>query len=198
MPVPIMSRSFNGAAWRRSRMIGLAVLCLAGATGCSYQSSSATVQAVPVSKSTSAAQPAPKPAASESAGEEREMRIKLYYGDDRLTSLHPLEKTIRYAEPAEKYRLALEGLQDNPEGKLVSLFQSFTFLSVKAEEGKVTVDLKIAPEGQFGAAGEDLVVRALMDTLFQFEEVAAIDILVDGQTAESLMGHVSLPHPILR
>ncbi len=43
-----------------------------------------------------------------------------------------------------------------------------------------------------------MLLEAIQKTLFQFPEVDSIDILVDGKPADSLMGHMELPHPIKR
>jgi hypothetical protein len=41
-------------------------------------------------------------------------------------------------------------------------------------------------------------MQAIPKTLFQFQEVKTIELLVDGKKLDSLMGHVDLPHPIPR
>ncbi|MNJ00980.1 hypothetical protein D3C73_1604640 [compost metagenome] len=49
-----------------------------------------------------------------------------------------------------------------------------------------------------GSGGEVLLMDALKKAVFQFSEVQALDILVDGKIVDSLMGHVELEHPIKR
>ncbi|PYE48021.1 GerMN domain-containing protein [Paenibacillus barcinonensis] len=56
----------------------------------------------------------------------------------------------------------------------------------------------IPDEARLGAGGELLFLAVLQQTMFQFEEVHSIQLLVDGQQTESLMGHVELQNPILR
>lgn len=45
---------------------------------------------------------------------------------------------------------------------------------------------------------EQFALEALKNTLFQFDEVKSIELLVDGEVVESLIGHAELEHPILR
>jgi hypothetical protein len=123
--------------------------------------------------------------------------IRVYYGDDQISKLHALTKEISYRTTVEKITIAFNSLREEPAPPLVSLFTKITFLNVQwMESGELTVNLSIAPEGQFGAGGEQLVVQALMATAFQFDEVVTLNILLDGKPVESLMGHVDLPHPI--
>jgi hypothetical protein len=41
-------------------------------------------------------------------------------------------------------------------------------------------------------------IDALQKTFFQFDEVQSLELLVDGNQIESLMGHVELEHPMTR
>ncbi|MNY78319.1 hypothetical protein D3C86_2185150 [compost metagenome] len=58
--------------------------------------------------------------------------------------------------------------------------------------------MKIPEDAHLGASGEDLALQALLKTSFQFDEVKTVDILVDGKSVDSLMGHVELEHPFSR
>lgn len=69
---------------------------------------------------------------------------------------------------------------------------------MKLSDGTLTVDIHIPDDARLGAGGEAFAIEALTKTLFQFDEIKAIDVLVDGQAAESMMGHVTLEHPIHR
>ncbi|MNC60821.1 Sporulation and spore germination [compost metagenome] len=70
--------------------------------------------------------------------------------------------------------------------------------SLKFADGQITMDIHKPDEAQLGAGGEALAISALAQTLFQFEEVKSIEVLVDGEQVESLMGHVDLEHPMTR
>jgi hypothetical protein len=128
---------------------------------------------------------------------EKKAVIRVFVGDDQISKLHALTKEVSYRTTAEKITAAFESLREKPEPPLVSLFTGITFLTIEwHDSGELTLNLSIAPEGRFGAGGEQLVVQALMETAFQFDEVVTLNILLDGKPVESLMGHVDLPHPI--
>lgn len=131
------------------------------------------------------------------AGSEQ-IAIKVYYTDDNLTDLIEKEANVSFKEPVGKYEAALQALKSSPDGKLTALWSGIDIRSVAFENGALTMDIHIPDEARLGAPGESLMLEAVRQTLFQFPEVQSIEILVDGQKIESLMGHVDLPHPMLR
>jgi hypothetical protein len=93
---------------------------------------------------------------------------------------------------------ALNALKKSPDPQMVALCAGFTFHSATLQGNVLTVDLSISDEGRWGSAGEQLTMQAIKQTLFQFKEVGSIELLQDGKPATSLMGHMSVPHPIVR
>ena len=130
--------------------------------------------------------------------EKKQAVIKSYYGDENGEKLIEKTATIEYAKDEDKYLAALESLRKTSDPKAAALCSGFTFKSAKLQDGKLTVDLTISDDGHWGAPGEELTLQALKQTPFQFQEVQSLDILVDGKPADSLMGHMDLPHPIKR
>lgn len=125
--------------------------------------------------------------------------IKTYYGDEQANKLVEKEVTITYKEDKEKYTAALWTLKKTPQNsKLIPLAEALGFKSAVLKDKKLTVDLTVSETGRLGAPGEAMLLDAVKKTLFQFPEVDSIDILVDGKAADSLMGHMDLPHPIKR
>ncbi|MDF2962165.1 MAG: hypothetical protein K0S39_3900 [Paenibacillus sp.] len=148
-------------------------------------------------------QPASPPAekAVEAAKEKKPVQtnIKAYYGDEQATKLVEKEVTITYKEEKDKYTTALWTLKKAPQNSgLVPLADSLGFKSAVLKNKKLTLDITVSGEGRLGAPGEKMLLEAIKKTLFQFPEVDSIDILVDGKPAESLMGHMELPHPMKR
>ena len=128
-----------------------------------------------------------------------ETTVRLYYGDKEFANLVEREAVVTHKTEDAKYLNTLFALQTEPDGEAVSLFKQTTFHQAKLQaDGLLIVDLSLDDEGRLGAFGELLYVEALKRTLFQFDEVEALEILVDGQQVESLMGHVGLAHPIHR
>ncbi|PYI54840.1 GerMN domain-containing protein [Paenibacillus flagellatus] len=128
----------------------------------------------------------------------KQLTIKTYYADDNLDKLIEREATITFASDSDKYKAALNALKTSPDASLSSLSKGIDYRSAAFKDGQVVVDLAIAAEGRLGSPGEQLLVESIRKSLFQFAEVQSIDVLVEGKQTESLMGHVSLPHPIKR
>ncbi|MBU5674409.1 GerMN domain-containing protein [Paenibacillus brevis] len=131
------------------------------------------------------------------APEQQKLSIKSYYTDDQLNELIEKEQTIHYTHDEDKYMAALETLKDSGDSELLPLWK-VEFHSAKLSKGMLTVDITLPDEARLGAGGEALAVEALQNTLFQFQEVESIELLVDGQQVESLMGHVELEYPMTR
>ncbi|WP_342437606.1 GerMN domain-containing protein [Paenibacillus sp. FSL L8-0436] len=124
--------------------------------------------------------------------------IQVYYVDTQLTKLEKSTKEITFKDNSDKYSKTFVALESNDQTQLVSLWNKIDLLSTKFEQGMLTLDVHIPDEARLGAGGELLALDALSETFFQFEEVQSIDLLVDGESPESLMGHAELDHPINR
>jgi spore germination protein GerM len=146
---------------------------------------------------------AKQPAAPESSEHQtspaaKSEQIKVYYSDKDFTSLYEEKAEIQYENTKQKAEAAFKQLQkDGVNGKM-SLWKNVKLLSVKEEGGAVTFDIHIPDNARFGAPGEEYALESIQKTMFQFADVKSIDLLVDGEKADSLMGHESLDHPITR
>ncbi|MMZ65800.1 Sporulation and spore germination [compost metagenome] len=78
---------------------------------------------------------------------------------------------------------------------MISLWDKITLNSVRVSNGKITLDVTIPDEARLGAGGESLAIDALKQTFFQFDEVKELELTIDGEQQESMMGHVELEHP---
>ena len=104
---------------------------------------------------------------------------------------------ITYKEDQEKYEAAYQALQKSDKGDMVPLWEKIGLNSLKFENGALTLDVTVPDEANLGAGGESFAIDAIKN-LFQFDEVKSLQILVDGQQTESLMGHVDLENPMTR
>jgi hypothetical protein len=125
--------------------------------------------------------------------------VKYYVADGDRGGLIERETTVEPGSPEEVYRLAIEALRlgDEAAGEY-SLWKNAVFRRVELVGDLLFVDLSLPGEARLGSMGESLAVEAIARTAFQFDEVDALEILVDGERVESLMGHEELPHPIVR
>ncbi|WP_138492904.1 GerMN domain-containing protein [Paenibacillus pinistramenti] len=146
----------------------------------------------------------PAPSSSEEAASTDEQiteTIKLYYADQDFVDLKETTRQIQFEDSedsAGKYKAAFEALQDSTDSGLVSLWAKVQLLSVKFADGEVTIDIHLPDEARLGSDGELMALESLQKTMFQFNEVTSIELLVDGQQLETLMGHADLLHPMTR
>lgn len=124
--------------------------------------------------------------------------IKAYYTDPDLMELVEGTAEISYKEDQEKYGAAYQALQKSDKADMVPLWEKIGLNSLKFENGALTLDVTVPDEANLGAGGESFAIDAIKKTFFQFDEVKSLQILVDGQQTESLMGHVDLENPMTR
>ncbi|WP_433744663.1 GerMN domain-containing protein [Paenibacillus amylolyticus] len=125
--------------------------------------------------------------------------ITVFYTDEEELELHKASAEISYASDDAKYKAAFESLQQSKDSKLVPLWsKEIELKSVQFKDGALTLDIHMPDTARLGAGGESYALDALKQTFFQFDEVKSLDLLVDGQQTESLMGHVDLEHPMTR
>ncbi|MBO7748306.1 GerMN domain-containing protein [Paenibacillus sp. MWE-103] len=133
---------------------------------------------------------------ADAAVEKKQADIAVYYTDDQMLDLHAQKAKIEYADDKEKLTAAFAALRKDSDKGEASLWKNVELLSAKQDGGEVTLDVHIPDEARLGAPGEQLAVSAVAQTYFQFEGVTSLNILVDGEAVESLMGHEDLEHPI--
>ncbi|WP_106769304.1 GerMN domain-containing protein [Paenibacillus faecalis] len=155
------------------------------------------------SKSTSSgpvqgSNPASTAPANQDKKNEESQEIEVFYSDDQLLQLEQSMKEIIFEDGSDKYIKTYAALQSSDQTELIPLWNNIDLLSATFDEGKLTLDVHIPDEARLGAGGEVLALDALRETFFQFDEVTSIDLLVDGNATESLMGHTELEHPLTR
>ncbi|GIP32456.1 GerMN domain-containing protein [Paenibacillus sp. J2TS4] len=172
------------------RLVILSIFTAILIAGCGNHAKPTTGSALP-----------PEGAASPTPGAEeqyKELSIEAYFSDTDAEKLISKKTDIRYTDESSKYLAALHTLKSSPGPEYVALFAGIDFSSADLSSGELTVDLSISPEAVLGSQGEALALQALKNTLFQFDEVLAITILIDGEESNSLMGHVDLPKRLER
>lgn len=131
------------------------------------------------------------------APEEITKQIEVYFTDDDINELHPSERTITYTEDLLKYKEAFKALQTADSG-MISLWEKVILNSVQFAGGELAIDISLPDEARLGSGGEALAIDSIKQTFFQFEEVEKLELTVDGEKLDSLMGHVDLEHPIVK
>lgn len=129
---------------------------------------------------------------------QKSLNIEVYYTDPEELDLHKAQKEISFSNDDEKYKKAFEALQASDKSELIPLWGKVELKSLSMKDGQLTIDIHLPDEARLGAGGEQFALDALDNTMFQFDEVKSIELLVDGAKVESLMGHVDLEHPMTR
>lgn len=133
-------------------------------------------------------------------------RVTLFYANEEYIAIgdESLEKFMVYetdmtSEPGSAYKDALELLKTSPdEGYGTVITEQITFNDVYLEGDTIYVDL--AGSGLSGGSLEEtFLISQIVDTLLNtFSEVKQVQFLVDGNTAETLMGHVGAADPFTK
>ncbi|OZB94925.1 GerMN domain-containing protein [Paenibacillus sp. XY044] len=129
---------------------------------------------------------------------QKNLNIDVYYTDPQELDLHKAHKEISYSSDEEKYKKAFDALQSSDKSDLIPLWGKVELKSMNMKDGQLTMDIHLPDEARLGAGGEQFALDALDNTMFQFDELKSIELLVDGAKVESLMGHVDLEHPMTR
>jgi len=129
------------------------------------------------------------------------VRVTLFFSDATVGKLHPEERDIaKPAEPGAFLRALFEELGRGPTrpgliGVLpprIQLRNGFLMPS-----GEVVLDIAVDSSLSFGSAEELSIVSSLVDTMLQnVANTQWVRILVNGEPAESLGGHVDLTRPM--
>lgn len=124
--------------------------------------------------------------------------IFVYYVDSQVTELKQSKTEINYSNSIDKYEKVFKALQSKSHSDLVSLWSKIELNSMKFHDGVLAIDVHIPDDARLGSGGELLALDALKETMFQFEELNNLELLIDGKALESFMGHSELEHPISR
>jgi germination protein M len=151
--------------------------------------------------------PAPAPAVSAPPGATpapviETVRITLYFPDQNGLLLHPEERDIpKPAAGALLLRALFAELQKGPtrEGLIPVIPPKMQLRNAfLLHEGEAVLDLAMDSGLTFGSDEELSIVAALVDTTLQnVAETSRVRILINGEPAETLGGHVDLTRPLL-
>jgi spore germination protein GerM len=118
-------------------------------------------------------------------------------GDESLEKFKVYQAELT-SVPGKAYRDALELLKTPEEGYGTVITDNIGFNDVYLEGDTVFVDL--SSDGLSGGSLEEtFLIGQIVDTLLNsFAEVKQVQFLVDGETAETLMGHVGAADPFTK
>ena len=182
---------------KQSKLFVLAAICALAISACGAQEPAGDEPAEPGGGST-IHEPADQGAGPDSAAGEAPLTdatLLYYVSDSEMGELTELRLAAK-DDGSGLHKRAIELLANDPGDGKVPLWKGVTFNRVELQDGVLTVDVTIPDAVRLGAPGEALALEAITRTAFQFEDVDALNILVDGEETDSLMGHETLEHPI--
>ena len=139
-------------------------------------------------------------------GDKKEKEVNLYFannkyietGDESLEALKIEKRTITF-ENMLLEKAVVEELVKGPENKdniSSSMLSNIKILDVTVKGDTVYVDFSSDnPSG--GSTQESFIIKQLVETLLHLDTVEKVQLLIDGEIAESLMGHLSIDKPFL-
>ncbi len=140
----------------------------------------------------------------EAVAEARRIQAAVFYVSEDGMALVPVSRDVVYgATPAEQARRLVEAqVAAPPEGRASAIPAGTTVRSVfLTSTGEAYVDLggTIVSGHTGGSLDEALTVYAIVNVLAaNLPGVTAVQILVEGQEVDSLVGHLDLRHPLGR
>jgi hypothetical protein len=159
---------------------------------------------VAIPRWTSQAAPAAQPGAPAAAGTvaERKITATLYYISEDGLSLVGVQREVPFGEAVtEQARHIMEQQLGSAPEPLVSALPTGTTLRTLfiSERGDAFVDLSgdVSARHNGGALDELFTVYTVVNALtVNLPAITRVQILIDGQEADTLAGHVDLRHPL--
>ncbi|MEY8304625.1 GerMN domain-containing protein [Anaerosalibacter bizertensis] len=140
----------------------------------------------------------------ETSEEVNEKEVTLYFvnkkyietGDESLEKLIPEKRVVKYDEmPIEEaiVRELMKGTEDDSISTVIP--SSVELIDVKVSDKTAFVNFK--QEGLHGGSLEErFTLDQIIKSLIELESVDKVQFLIDGQKAETLMGHLDISEPL--
>jgi hypothetical protein len=138
-------------------------------------------------------------------GEVKEFTFTLHYGEREVMGLITEERTVTIPEGKHPIIVAIEELGKEPvtENAIVMLPAETEVLGVTVEDDLITIDFNANLRDNFigGSSSEALLVEGIVNTVTDISDEYAdhkVQFLIDGETFESIGGHLSAEEPFKR
>ena len=123
--------------------------------------------------------------------------IKLYFSDQQAQYLEAEFRTIK---DKNLYESSIKELIAGPKNEELSatLPSDIQLLGIEVSDGLAEVDFNqdLIRFHSGGSTGERMTVYSIVNTLAQFEEIQRVQILIEGEIKETLVGHLDISQPI--
>ncbi|MGI6452125.1 MAG: GerMN domain-containing protein [Syntrophomonadaceae bacterium] len=131
--------------------------------------------------------------------------VVLYFGDDQAMYLIPEKRTISHkkdATTADIAALILKEIVAGPQSETLrrTIPPEARLLNVKVEGKIAYADFtkEIITMHWGGSAGETMTITSIVNSLTELPEIDKVQILIEGEAQDSLVGHWYIREPIER
>ncbi len=132
----------------------------------------------------------------------QEFSINVYYPNADGTKLIAVKRKVKSTASEDKYTAAVKSLMQGTKEKSQTAIipKQAKLRSVKVEGGVAKVDFSQDLVKHFvgGSTGEEMLVGSIVNTLTEFPEVKQVQILIEGNSVETIAGHMDLSTPVAR
>lgn len=136
--------------------------------------------------------------------EQNQNEVTLYYanneyirsGNEDMPKVIPIKRNVK-AGAMSIEEAAVRELLKEPKDERIStaLAQDINILGVQVNEN--TAFVNFANQNlNGGTLEESLVISQVVKTLMEFPQVKRVKFLIEGETAETLMGHIDISKPL--
>jgi len=133
--------------------------------------------------------------------EEEGVEITLYFPDEQAERLRPETRLVKL-DGEELPFVVVRELLKGPESPdlLASIPAAARLLAVTVRDGVAYVNFssELRTEHWGGSTGEIMTVYSIVNSLTELPEVQRVKILVEGETVDTLAGHLDLTEPLAR
>ncbi|MCF6460375.1 hypothetical protein C3E88_04870 [Clostridium sp. Cult3] len=116
-------------------------------------------------------------------------------GDESLEKLIPEKRVVKYGDISLEEVIVKELMKGPKKDDLSTVIpSSIKLLGVEVSDG--TAFVNFAQEGLFGGSmQEDFTITQIVNSLLELDNIERVQFLIDGEKAESLMGHIDISEP---
>ena len=125
--------------------------------------------------------------------------VKVYYSDDQAENLVEKQINIQVTGEESLEKTIVESLKTKPTDSSIHsvIYENVKINSVKVSDKLAKVDL--SSDGLNGSSTQEVFFKdAIILALTNLDTVDSVQFLVDGEVAETLMGHIEVSEPFNR
>lgn len=146
--------------------------------------------------------PAAKAEAPKKESQAEEISVIVYYPNADGTKLVPTKRYVTLKSGEDKYTAAMkslmQGTENESETNIIPKKAKLNSVTVKGNVATVDFSRDLVKYFVGGSTGEAMLVGSVVNTLTEFSEIEKVKITIDGESVETLSGHMDLTEPFAR